>query len=128
MPKRRWAAVALALSLITAQRCVAVEADAATRASSAFCLFELPPDADKRTWVNLGIVQYVELHATELRLYFGGGNLGSGHEFRLPIAGQDEGLAFMARMRAAAASCATLVLPAERVPAPAKLLPDMPRG
>jgi hypothetical protein len=74
-------------------------------ASAAFCLFVFPADGEKRAWLNLGIVQYIELRPFELRIYYGGGNLGSGHEVRVPIAGADEGLAIMQRMQAAAAAC-----------------------
>ncbi|HEY6897131.1 MAG TPA: hypothetical protein VI279_07705 [Rhodocyclaceae bacterium] len=75
-------------------------------ASTAFCLFEAPPDGERRVWLNLGIVQYLELRSDELRVYYGGGNFGGGHELRVRIASRDEGLAFMQKMQAAAARCA----------------------
>lgn len=74
--------------------------------STAFCLFEMPAQAERRVFVNLGIVQYVELRPDEVRVYFGGGNLGSGHEFRLPLHGPDDGPAYLRRMQARAAECA----------------------
>jgi hypothetical protein len=74
-------------------------------ASSAFCLFEVPGSGGARKFVNLGIVQYVELAADEVRLYYGGGNLGSGHEARLPLKSRDEGPALIARMQKAAQEC-----------------------
>ncbi len=73
--------------------------------STAFCLFALPPDNGTQRFINLGIVQYVDLRADELRVYFGGGNLGSGHEARIPVNSRDEADAVLARLRATAARC-----------------------
>jgi hypothetical protein len=83
-----------------------VSAAKAEPGSTAFCLFEVPgDDASRRRWVNLGIVQYVEVGNGEVKVAFGGGNLGSGHEIRVPTASRDEGLAFVDRMRRAAGEC-----------------------
>lgn len=79
---------------------------AAEAGSTAFCLFPLPADGGTQRFINLGIVQYVDVRADEVRLYFGGGNLGSGHEARLPARGRDEAEAILARLRSAAARCA----------------------
>lgn len=80
-------------------------ADAA-RGSTAFCLFELPADAgDRRRWINLGIVQYVEADVQEVRIAYGGGNFGSGHEARVAVSGPAAAEALVERMRAAAADC-----------------------
>lgn len=74
--------------------------------STAFCLFEVPSDdPGKRRWINLGIVQYVEASRTELRIYYGGGSLGSGHEAKIPFAGMDEAAALMEKLRKTAAAC-----------------------
>ena len=74
--------------------------------SPSFCLFEVPNgDGERRRWVNLGIVQYVEAGSSDVRLVFGGGNLGSGYEVRIPMASADEGLAFIDRLRTAAGQC-----------------------
>ena len=62
-------------------------------------------DGDKRTWVNMGIIQYIELRPAELRIYFGAGNLGGGHETRIPVSSRDEGLAMLKKMQANASSC-----------------------
>lgn len=105
--------------------------DAAPPGSTAFCLFEIPQEGERRLWLNLGIVQYVELRADELRVYYGGGNLGSGHEFRLR-AGRKEGEAFIRRMQEAAASCAAPAVPASPPPAdtpnPGCSAPDKSEG
>lgn len=75
------------------------------RGSTAFCLFELPGEDGKRRWINLGIVQYVEYTRNELRLYYGGGNLGSGHEARLPVPSSDKLEETLDKVRQAAATC-----------------------
>jgi len=80
--------------------------DSPVQASTAFCLFELPAQGDFRTLINLGIVQYIELWPQEVRIYYGGGNLGSGHEARVSVSDADEGRAVIGRMRATAAQCA----------------------
>lgn len=79
---------------------------AADAGSTAFCLFPLPTDGGTPRFINLGIVQYVDVRTDEVRIYFGGGNLGSGHEARLPAKGRDEAEAILARLRNAAARCA----------------------
>ena len=74
--------------------------------STAFCLYELPnSDPNKRRWLNLGIVQYVEYKGNELKIYYGGGNLGSGHEAVIPVADAAQLDSVLDRIRAAASSC-----------------------
>ncbi len=74
--------------------------------SSAFCLFPLPADNGTQRSINLGIVQYVDVRADEVKIAFGGGNLGSGHEARIPVRSRDEADVVLARLRQAAARCA----------------------
>jgi hypothetical protein len=74
--------------------------------SPAFCLFEIPPNGERRQWVNLAHIQYIEQRTDEVRAYFGGGNLGSGHEARIPAKTPEEVAAVLQRMRAEAARCA----------------------
>lgn len=99
-------ALALLPAALSAAPVSADEAPARPGASSAFCLFELPREGDTQRLVNLGIVQYVDVAKEELRLYFGGGNLGSGHELRLAVKGRAEALEWVTRMQAAARDCA----------------------
>lgn len=84
----------------------AAPAHADAPGSTAFCLFPLPPDNATQRHINLGIVQYVDLRADEVRIAFGGGNLGSGHEARIPVRGRDEADAVLARLRETATRCA----------------------
>lgn len=75
-------------------------------ASSAFCLFEVPPvSGGARRLINLGIVQYVELVDDELRIAYGGGNLGSGYETKIALKSKEQGLELLARMRKTAREC-----------------------
>lgn len=74
--------------------------------SSGFCLFSLPAESGSQRAINLGIVQYVEVRADEVRIYYGGGNLGSGYEARIPVKSRDEADAVLARLRRTAANCA----------------------
>ena len=74
--------------------------------STAFCLYEIPTEeAGKRRWINLGIVQYVEATRTELKIYYGGGSLGSGHEVKIPFASMEEAATILEKLRKTAAAC-----------------------
>lgn len=96
----RFSAVLLPL-LLGSHICFAQDAG-----STAFCLFPLPAENSMQRSINLGIVQYVELRPDEVRISYGGGNLGSGHEARIPIKNREEGDAVLARLRRSAAQCA----------------------
>ncbi len=81
-------------------------ATSAPTGSTAFCLYELPgDDSGKRRWLNLGIVQYVESTRNELKIFYGGGNLGSGHEARIPFSSPEQLQEVMDRIRQTAANC-----------------------
>lgn len=74
--------------------------------STGFCLFEVPAGNERRQWINLAHVQYVEQRAEEVHIYFGGGSLGSGHEARIPARTPDEAATLLQRLRREAAYCA----------------------
>lgn len=77
-----------------------------TPGSTAFCLYEIPVDeGGKRRWINLGIVQYVEATRTELKIAYGGGFFGAGHEAKIPVASLEEALTLLEKMRRVAAAC-----------------------
>ncbi|MCX9154728.1 hypothetical protein OPU71_01160 [Niveibacterium sp. 24ML] len=73
--------------------------------SSAFCLFPLPTEGATQRWINLGIVQYVEARADAVQLTYGGGNLGSGYDARIPVKSADEARAVLTRLRQTAEDC-----------------------
>ncbi|WP_131278349.1 hypothetical protein [Hylemonella gracilis] len=71
-----------------------------------FCLFELPEDGGKRRYINLNIVQYVELGKDEFKIVYGGGALGSGYESKFALKGPEEGKALLDALGKAAQACA----------------------
>ena len=85
---------------------LALPALAQSPGSTAFCLFPVPADGGVQRWINLGIVQYVDVRADDVRIYYGGGNLGSGHEARIPVKDREEADAVLARLRRSATLCA----------------------
>lgn len=71
------------------------------------CLFELPDDGGgKRRYVNLNIVQYVEISKDEFKIVYGGGALGSGYESKLALKSSEEGKALLEEVGKAAQACA----------------------
>jgi len=74
--------------------------------STAFCLYEVPIDENgKRRWINLGIVQYVEATRSEVKILYGAGAFGSGHEVRIAVGGMDEAQLVLEKMRRIANAC-----------------------
>jgi hypothetical protein len=50
-------------------------------------------------------VQYVEATRSELRISYGGGSFGSGHDAKIPVASMEEALLQLEKMRRVAAAC-----------------------
>lgn len=74
--------------------------------STAFCLYEVPvDDIGKRRWINLGIVQFVETTRSDVKISYGGGAFGAGHEARIPVASMEEALTVLEKLRRVAAAC-----------------------
>ena len=74
--------------------------------STAFCLYEVPLDeTGKRRWINLGIVQYVEASRSEVRIFYGAGSFGAGHEAKIAVGSMEEAAAILEKMRRVAAAC-----------------------
>lgn len=74
--------------------------------SGGFCLFELPKDEEgKRRFINLTIVQFVDVSKEEIKIVYGGGSLGSGYEVKVALKSPEEGRALLDRMRKTAADC-----------------------
>lgn len=71
-----------------------------------FCLFELPPDGSGvQRYLNLTIVQYIEVSDDGVKIVYGGGALGSGYDVKIPATSRDEAQAFVDRMQKAAGLC-----------------------
>ena len=74
--------------------------------STAFCLYEVPVDeTGKRRWINLGIVQFIDATRSEVRIFYGGGAFGAGHDARIPVHGMEEALTILEKLRRVAAAC-----------------------
>lgn len=74
--------------------------------SGGFCLFEVPDDGSgTRKYINLPIVQFVELGPDELKIVYGGGSLGSGYVAKISLKHPDEGKAIIEQMRKTADKC-----------------------
>jgi hypothetical protein len=74
--------------------------------STAFCLYEVPLDENgKRRWINLGIVQYVEASLREVKVVYGAGSFGAGHEARIPVSSMEEAQNVLEKLRRVAAAC-----------------------
>ncbi|KAF0163614.1 MAG: hypothetical protein FD157_2944 [Rhodocyclaceae bacterium] len=103
IPTRLLSIAFTALSLVAAS---AAWAQPVVPGSIAFCLYEIPlDDAGKRRWINLGIVQYVEATQTEVRIFYGAGSLGSGHEARVAVTSMEAALLVLEKMRRVATAC-----------------------
>jgi hypothetical protein len=72
--------------------------------ASPFCLWPVPGSETKR-FINLTVVQTIDITNEELRIAFGGGNLGSGHEIKLAIKNRAEGLKTLQEMSDTAHRC-----------------------
>jgi hypothetical protein len=106
MTAARFIALACAASAVAGAAMAQPDASGSA-GSAAFCLFPVPTeDSARQRWVNLGIVQYVETSQNELRIVFGGGNFGAGHEIRIACSGPEEVRTQLDRMRQAATACA----------------------
>jgi hypothetical protein len=78
----------------------------AAEGSGGFCLFELPDDGSgKRKYINLTIVQFVEVGKDELKIVYGGGALGSGYEAKVSLKSPEEGRTILERIRKTASEC-----------------------
>ena len=98
--RRFFCPILLLAVLLPAARAMAGEA------GGPLCLFEIPDQGQgKRKLINLTIVQYVEITRDELRIYYGGGSFGSGHEERIPLAKPDDAKLWLERMRKTSADC-----------------------
>lgn len=76
--------------------------------SNTFCLYEVPGNSETGArWINLTVMQYVELTDTKLHLDYGGGNYGSGHETDIPVKSKEEGLALLKEIQKTAHKCAS---------------------
>ncbi len=99
--------LALAIPGLHAGMGRAADASAHSPGSASFCLFEVPSEeSGKRRLINLPIVQYVETSRSEVRIYYGGGNFGAGHETRIAVNSAEQANTWLERLQQTAAACA----------------------
>ncbi|QLG88630.1 hypothetical protein HQ393_10480 [Chitinibacter bivalviorum] len=74
--------------------------------ASPFCPWKLPgPDAKNDRFINLTVVQFINQSDEELQISYGGGNLGSGHDIRIPTKNREEGTKILKSMLETAKQC-----------------------
>jgi hypothetical protein len=73
-----------------------------TAYAAPFCPWQV---SGNERYINLTVVQTLEISDEELRITFGGGNLGSGHEIKLAIKNRAEGLKILQEMKETARRC-----------------------
>lgn len=95
----------LVSAVAAASALAAPEASRNAVGSTAFCLFELPAEAGNQRLLNLAAVQYMDLARDELKIVYGGGNLGGGYELKIPFKSRDDAQALIRRMQHAAREC-----------------------
>ncbi|WP_297573528.1 hypothetical protein [uncultured Deefgea sp.] len=91
---------ALVLSWILPLSLTAVPLYAAT-----FCPWKIPSDSKTERLINLTVVQFIDVNDEEVKIAFGGGNLGSGHDIRLATKNRDDGNQLIKSMQNAAKQC-----------------------
>lgn len=69
-----------------------------------FCPWPVP-GTETRHFINLTVVQTIDISDTEFRIAFGGGNLGSGHEIKLALKQRADGLKILQDMGETARLC-----------------------
>jgi hypothetical protein len=95
-----------AVLLLSSAMALPLRAQPVVPGSTAFCLYEVPADdSGKRRWINLGIVQYVEATAREVKLVYGGGAFGAGHDTKIAVASMEEAQTVVEKLRRIAAAC-----------------------
>ncbi|QBC44169.1 hypothetical protein C1H71_11925 [Iodobacter fluviatilis] len=75
-----------------------------TALASPFCPWPVP-GSDSKRFINLTVVQTIDINDEEIKVAFGGGNLGSGHEIKTAIKNRAEGQKILQEMSEAARRC-----------------------
>ncbi|MBB5191228.1 hypothetical protein HNQ50_001951 [Silvimonas terrae] len=74
-----------------------------------FCLWHAPWGKDMQgkpdRWLNLTVVQYVDVTDNDVHIVFGGGNLGSGHDLHIQVKNRDEAQKVLKDLNDTAKAC-----------------------
>lgn len=74
--------------------------------ASPFCPWKIPSAETKsERFINLTVVQFIVQNDEELQISYGGGNLGSGHDLRIPTKNRDEASKLLKSMQETAKQC-----------------------
>ncbi|WP_410497500.1 hypothetical protein [Chitinibacter sp. S2-10] len=74
--------------------------------AASFCLWKIPaPESKTERFINLTVVQFIQQSDEELVISYGGGNLGSGHDMRIPTKNREEGAKLIGSMRDTVKAC-----------------------
>jgi hypothetical protein len=92
--------IAMNMSFIVALSLTASHSFAAT-----FCPWKVPSDAKSERLINLTVVQFVDLSDEDVKIAFGGGNLGSGYDIRIQTKNREDGGKIIKSMQEAAKQC-----------------------
>jgi len=92
--------IAMKISCVLALSLTASHGFAAT-----FCPWKVPNEAKTERFINLTVVQFVDLSDDDVKIAFGGGNLGSGYDIRIPTKSREEGSKIIKSMQDAAKQC-----------------------
>ncbi|MDR3427213.1 MULTISPECIES: hypothetical protein [Silvimonas] len=81
----------------------------ASVAAAPFCLWHAPWGKDVQgkpdRWLNLTVVQYVDVTDNDVHVVFGGGNLGSGHDLHIPVKNRDDAQKILKDLTETARTC-----------------------
>ena len=78
---------------------------AASSFAATFCPWKAPAEVKPERFINLTVVQYVDLSDEEIRISFGGGNLGGGYEVKVATKNREDGMKILKSMQEASKQC-----------------------
>lgn len=88
--------IAMALSFILT---------AAPGLAATFCPWKTPGEAKTERFINLTVVQFIDIGDEDVKIAFGGGNLGSGYDVKIATKSREDGFKILKAMQEAARQC-----------------------
>jgi hypothetical protein len=78
---------------------------AAPSFAATFCPWKTPSEAKTERFINLTVVQFIDIGDEDVKIAFGGGNLGSGYDVKIPTKSREDGFKILKAMQDAAKQC-----------------------
>ncbi|QZA78032.1 hypothetical protein K4H28_00890 [Deefgea tanakiae] len=78
---------------------------AAPSFAATFCPWKVPSEAKAERFINLTVVQFVDVGDDDVKIAFGGGNLGSGYDVRIPSKTREDANKILKSMQETAKQC-----------------------